>query len=150
MFWKINLRRGCLQIGVPVAITYGVLVLLLLPYTNLSFSSIEITYDNVALNFLASPKAYIVLLVSAILAARFNVLYGWDYNGILVPSLLALGWLEPMSIIVTVAEVMVLFATTKLVRASPLLRTANLEGPRLIALVFSLGFFLKYGLAWFV
>src|SRR5690606_24980760 len=93
MFWKITLGRGAIQIGLPVLITYAILAFVLLPYTNLSFSSMEITYDNVALNFLNSPKAYVILLTGAILAARFNVLYGWDSIGILVTSLHSLAWL---------------------------------------------------------
>src|SRR5690606_26522832 len=96
------------------------------------------------------PKAYIIMLVGAILAARYNVLYGWDYNGILVPSLLALGWLEPISIPITILEVFILFGVTKLVLSNPLLRTMNLEGPRQVALVFTLSFFLKFVMAWVV
>lgn len=150
MFWKINIFKGFMTIGVPVLITYSILNFLLLPYTNLSFSNVEITYDNVALNFLNTPKAYVVLLMGAILAARYNVLYGWDYNGILVPSLLSLAWIQPMSVAITIIEVMILFGTTKLVLASPMLRTVNLEGPRQIVLVFSLSFVLKYIASWII
>lgn len=148
MFWKINLGRGFIQIGIPVAITYLVLRLLLLPYTNLDFED-ELTLEAIALDFLNTPKVYIILLVGAILAARFNVLYGWDYNGIMVPSLMALSWVDsPVAIPITLVETVVLYLVARLVLALPLLRSVNLEGPRQIALVFALDFLLKYGYAW--
>src|SRR5262249_35688871 len=74
-FWKLDLRRGLTQLAVPTGIVYLVLTRLLLRHTNLTFSSIELTYENVALDFLASPKAYIILLTGTYLAARYNLLY---------------------------------------------------------------------------
>ena len=54
----------------PVLLTYLVLQLILLPATNLSFSSLELTYEDVAQSFLSSPKAYILLLTTALVAAH--------------------------------------------------------------------------------
>src|SRR5207237_10791545 len=70
MAWKLSLRRATVQIGVTVLITWFVVVHVLLRFTNLSYSSLELTYENVALDFLGSPKAYIILLTTAFLAAR--------------------------------------------------------------------------------
>ncbi|MBF5040769.1 hypothetical protein FGE12_00055 [Aggregicoccus sp. 17bor-14] len=147
-FWKLKLRRGLLQVGVPVFLTYAVLRWVLLPGTNLSFGSLELVYEDIARSFLASPKAYIILLVTALLAARFNLLYGWDFNGILVPALLALTWLSPGKLLATVAEVLLLVLGTRAVLTLPGLRTANLEGPRKTVLVFTLGFVLKFCIGW--
>jgi len=145
--WKLGLRRGLLQVGVPVALTYALLTLVLLPYTNLSFNSLELTYEDVALDFLESPKAYIVLVCSALLATRFNLRFGWDFNGILVPALLSLTWYTPDKLLATIGEVLALVVLTRAALSLPLLRTANLEGPRKLVLVFTLGFLTKYALA---
>jgi len=149
-FWKLKLRRGLIQVGVPVALTYALLRWVLLPATNLSFSSLELIYEDIAQNFLASPKAYIILLTTALLAARFNLRYGWDFNGILVPALLALIWLEPSKLVATLVEVVVLVLATRALLSLPGLRTLNLEGPRKTVLVFFLGFVLKWSLGWAV
>lgn len=148
MFWKHTLTRGLMQVGVPVAITYALLYFLVLPYTNLSYSSLELTYENTALDFLASPKAYIILLVGAYLASRFNLTYGWDYNGILVPALLSLTWMEPMRILTTVIEALILLYAAELFMKLPHIRTFNFEGPRKVVVVFVIGFLLKYSFSW--
>ena len=150
MFWKLTLPRGVFQIGVSVAITWAIAALVLLPYTNLSFSSFELTYEDVALDFLGSPKAYIILLTTAFIAAHANLLYGWDYNGILVPSLIALTWFEPFTLVVTVGEALVLYGATRLVMLAPVLRRMNLEGPRKVTLVFTVGFLLKFAAGWVI
>lgn len=146
--WKLKPRRGLWQVGVPVALTYVLLRFVLLPATNLSFSSLELMYEDVAQDFLSSPKAYIILLTTAFLAARFNLKYGWDFNGILVPALLALTWLEPLKLVATLAEVLLLVVAAKAVLSLPGLRTLNLEGPRKTVLVFCLGFLVKWCVGW--
>jgi gamma-polyglutamate biosynthesis protein CapC len=147
-FWKLKLRRGLWQVGVPVALTYVLLRFVLLPATNLSFSSLELMYEDVAQDFLSSPKAYIILLTTAFLAARFNLKYGWDFNGILVPALLALTWLEPLKLVATLAEVLLLVVAARAVLSLPGLRTLNMEGPRKTVLVFCLGFLVKWTIGW--
>lgn len=148
MAWKLSLRRAVFQIGVSVAITWFVVAEILLPFTNLSYSSLELTYENVALDFLASPKAYIILLTTAFLAARFNLTYGWDYNGILVPSLIALTWFQPWLFVATIVEALVLAFAARAALAFPLLKRRNLEGPRKLAFVLCVGFVLKLALGW--
>lgn len=147
-FWKLELRRGLLQVGVPVVLTYVILRFVLLPATNLSFSTLELTYEDVAQNFLASPKTYIILLTTAFLAARFNLLYGWDFNGILVPALIALTWFTPAKLVATFAEVLLLVLVVRALLKMPGLRTLNLEGPRKTVLVFFVGFTLKWIIGW--
>lgn len=149
MFWKLDLRRGFFQVAVPTGITYAALVLALLPYTNLSFSRLELAYENVALDFLSSPKAYILLLTGAFIASRWNQLYGWDYAGVLVPALLALGWLSPHRLATTLVETLLLVVVVRVMTRAPGLRTMNLEGPRKVALVFAVSFWIKWTLGWF-
>lgn len=148
MAWKLSLRRALFQIGISVGVTWIIVAAVLLPLTNLSYSSLELTYENVALDFLASPKAYIILLTTAFLAARFNLTYGWDYNGILVPSLMALTWFQPLLFVATIAEALVLYYASRAALAFPLLKRRNLEGPRKLAFVLTVGFVLKMALGW--
>lgn len=148
MCWKLGVWRGSLQIGVPTIITYLLLQFVLLPYTNLSFGNLALTYENVALDFLGSPKAYMILLTGSFLAAHYNVKYGWDYNGIMVPSLMALAWFSPPLVLLTVVEALLLLGLMRLVMALPMMRTVNLEGPRKVSLIFILGFFLKFVSGW--
>ena len=148
MFWKLDVRRGLLQVGVPTLLTWAILHYLLIPHTNLSFSRLELTYENVALDFLSSPKAYIVLVIGAYVGSRYNLLYGWDYSGILVPALLAIACFSPLRLVTTAAEAAVLVGVVRAVLLLPGLRTMNTEGPRKVALVFTVSFLLKYVLGW--
>jgi len=148
--WKVGLRRGVIQVAVPTAITFGILAYVLLPHTNLSFSQLELTYENVALDFLSSGKAYILLVSGAFLASRYNLKYGWDYAGILIPALLGIALVSPLRLVTTLVEALVLVLCVRGLVLLPGLRTLNLEGPRKVALVFSVSFALKWILGWFV
>jgi gamma-polyglutamate biosynthesis protein CapC len=148
MFWKLGMRRGIVQVTVPTLITYALVAYVLLPYTNLSFARLEISYEDVALDFFSSPKAYIVLVVGAWIASRGNLVYGWDYAGILVPALLAIAWFSPMRLLTTFAETTLLVLCVRGIVWLPLIRTMNLEGPRRVALVFTTSFMLKYAIGW--
>lgn len=144
MMWKTGLVRGLPQIVLPTAAVFVALRFVLIPFTNLSISDFELSYENIALGFVASPKTYIILLVGAYLAARNNIAWGWDSNGIVVLALVALAWLSPLKVLTTVVEVMVLVVAVQLVKKLPLLRTANLEGARRLVLVFGIGYALKF------
>lgn len=146
-FWKLDLPRGLLQVGVPTAITYLIVAFVLLPWTNLSYAHHELTYEDGALDFLGSPKSYLILLTSAYLASRFNLDYGWDYNGILVPGLLALTWFEPTRVLSTLIEALILLFLAKRVVRLPKIRSLNLEGPRRVAMVFTLSVMVRALLA---
>ena len=148
MMWKLGLSRGLVQLAVPTAITAVITGLLLVPFTNLSLSNLELTYESVAIDFQSSAKAYIILLVGAALASRFNLRYGWDFGGILVPSLLALTWLSPIKLVQTAVEAVIVAYLARVLLMLPPLRTANVEGPRPILLVFTTGFALKVVAVW--
>ncbi len=144
MLWKTGLWRGAPQVLLPTLALYGALQLVLIPYTNLSISDFELSYENVALGFLHSPKTYIVLLTAAYLAMRNSLEWGWDSHGIVVLALVALAWLSPLKVLTTVVEVAILVTLTRPLFSTRLLRSANLEGPRRLVIVFSVGFALKF------
>lgn len=146
MMWNTGLARGLPQVLLATAVLWAVLAFVLIPYTNLSISDFEITYEDVAQGFLSSPTTYIILLVGAYLATRTSITWGWDSHGIVVVALVALAWLSPAKVLSTVAEVLLLASAVRLLLHVPWLRRANVEGPRRIVLVFSVGFVLKFAL----
>jgi hypothetical protein len=52
----------------------------------------------------------VILLTGTWIAARYNLLYGWDFSGILIPALLALACFSPIRLITTGAEALLLVA----------------------------------------
>ncbi len=146
MLWKPAIHRGLLQLAVQVGITYLIVLFVLLPYTNLTLSSVELTYENAAVNFIGHAKAHIILLTAALLAAQFNLTYGWDFNGILVPALLAMLWLTPFKLLATIGEAIVVLYLVRGFLRLPVVRHLDFEGPRKITLVFTLAFVWKLAL----
>lgn len=145
--WKTGLGKGLVQNGVPTLIVFLLLKFVFLPYTNLSLAGFELATEDVASSFLASPKAYILLITGAILAAAANVLDGWDFNGILIPALLALVVVEPVKFGATFVETLAIVAiATALLKTTPLGRT-NVEGPRRLVLLFSIDYALRFAFA---
>ncbi|MGH7295351.1 MAG: poly-gamma-glutamate biosynthesis protein PgsC/CapC, partial [Polyangiaceae bacterium] len=73
MFWKPGIRRGLVPVGVSIGLTYAVIRYVLIPCTNFSISSFELSYGYYATTSTGHTKAYLVLLVSAYLASRANL-----------------------------------------------------------------------------
>lgn len=149
-FWKLDVPRGIFQVGVPVLLVWALLTFVFLPWTNLSYASVRVTYEDAALDFINSPKPYLLLLLGSYLASWANLRYGWDYNGIMVPALLTLTCLEPKHIVVTAIEAVGLVFLSKGVFQLPVIRSINLEGPRKVAVVFSISFIVKLLLGYFL
>lgn len=149
-FWNSGLKRGLSTLFVHLAITYAILSYILIPFTNFNISTLGYMYEDIASNILASPKAYIILITAAFLSSRLNLRYGWDFNGILIPSLLALQWYNPLKILTTFVEAFfVLFIATRLLKL-PMLRNINIEGSRQLLLFFNISFVYKLILAYLV
>jgi hypothetical protein len=146
VFWKPGLARGAFQVTLGTGITWTFLQGVLIPYTNFQFSGFELMFEKVAVDFLAAPKAYIVLVVTAFVAARNNVRFGWDFGGIMVPALLAIVALTPMKLLTTMVEVVALVWIYRGLTALPWVRNLNLEGPRRIVTMYSA----SYGLKWLI
>jgi hypothetical protein len=142
--WKTGLRAGAVQTAVPAVLVYLVLRFVLVRYTNFSLSGFDLATENVIASFLASPKAYILILTGAALASAANVRYGWDFNGILVPALLGLVVLEPTKLLATFAEAVVLVAIGRLA-----MRKIDLVGPRQTVFFFAVDYALRFTFVWF-
>ncbi|MFZ5480379.1 MAG: poly-gamma-glutamate biosynthesis protein PgsC/CapC [Myxococcota bacterium] len=140
---------GLVRVAVPVGVTWILLEHVLLRTTNLSLSSFELTYEDLALDFVSSPRAYLVLLVGAAMGSWVNQRWGWDFGGIVVPGLLALCWLEPWRLASTLGEaVAVAWLYGAATRAVPWLRNANLTGGRPLVLAFVLAYLLRFFGGW--
>jgi len=142
--WKTGLPRGVIQNGVPALVVYVLLRFLFIPHTNLSLAGFTLATENIAASFLSSPKAYILLLTGAVLAASANLRYGWDFNGILIPALLSLVVVSPVKFTATIVEVLVLvFVVRLLIQITPLKRS-NIEGPRRLVIFFTVDYALRF------
>ncbi|NNF46714.1 MAG: hypothetical protein HKN69_08070, partial [Desulfofustis sp.] len=146
MFWKPGLRNGLLPVGCITLITYLIVRYLLMEFTNFSVGNLAYMYEDLAASMLASPKAYIILLATAALASRMNRYYGWEFNGILIPSLIALQWYRPWKLLITFGETLLVLALASLVLRLPIFQRTTMEGARKILLFFNINFLLKLAL----
>ncbi len=143
MFWKPGLRKGLVPVLVTVGITYLIVRYGLMAFTNFSVGNLAYMYDDLATSMLASPKAYIILLCTAALASRMNRYYGWEFSGILIPSLIALQWYRPSKLLITFGETLLILVLAHLVLRLPLFQRTTMEGARKMLLFFNIGFLLK-------
>ena len=146
-FWKTGLFKGLLQTGTITLLTFLFITFVLLPYTNLNLSKFELTYENLALDFTSAPKLYIILLTGAFLASHFNVRYGWDFNGIMVPALLAIAVFMPLKVVATFGEALVTAIVFVGLTALPGIKQLNFGGGRKVTAIFVLSYFMKWLLA---
>ncbi|WP_437621027.1 poly-gamma-glutamate biosynthesis protein PgsC/CapC [Sorangium sp. So ce1151] len=141
-FWNSGLLRAAPRLAVVTMLTALVLGVLLRT-TNLSVSRFQVLNESLSLEFLELPKAHIILVIGALLGARNNVRYGWDYNGILVPGLLAVAWYEPTKLLTTTVEALVVFYLSRWVTSVRPFSRMLLVGPRRMIFVYVLGFVVK-------
>lgn len=142
--WRSGPVRALPRLGVPLLLTWALLEYVLLARTNLSLGSFQLTYEDLALDFVSSPRAYVLLLFGAWLGSITNLRYGWDFGGIIVPGLLALCWLQPERLVATVGESLVIYGALRLVLRMPALREVNLAGGRTLVLAMLIAYSLKF------
>jgi gamma-polyglutamate biosynthesis protein CapC len=143
LFWKPGLIRGSIPFAVTVGLTFLILRWLVIEWTNFSVASLEYIYEDIAISILASPKTYIILIITSYIASRMNLRYSWDFNGILVPALLALQWHNPFKIMVSFAEAMIVLSVATRVAKLPIFQRTTIEGARKIVLFFTVAFFYR-------
>ncbi|WP_437588360.1 poly-gamma-glutamate biosynthesis protein PgsC/CapC [Sorangium sp. So ce1000] len=141
-FWNSGLLRAAPRLAVVTTLTALVLGVLLRT-TNLSVSRFQVLNESLSLEFLELPKAHIILVIGALMGARNNVRYGWDYNGILVPGLLAVAWYEPTKLLTTTVEALAVFYLSRWITSVRPFSRMLLVGPRRMIFVYVLGFLVK-------
>jgi hypothetical protein len=134
----------------PLAVTWVTVKYLLIPYGGLSLASFALSNDNPARDFNSSPQAYVLLLCGAGAGSFVNRRWGWDFGGIIISALLAICWANPLQIVTTLGEAMVVAALLAAALRTPLLRTANLTGGRPMVLAFTLAYAVRYVLGWWL
>lgn len=142
-FWNGGFRAGATSLFVYLALTYLLVRFVLMELTNFNINTLSYMYEGLASSILASPKAYIILLTSAFIASRMNIKYGWEYNGILIPSLLALQWYQPAKLAATFVEALVIYFAAQALLKAPLLRNSHIEGARQLLFFFTISFVYK-------
>jgi len=145
--WKPGLLHGSFQLLTTLAITFLITRYFFVEYTNFSLSNINYMYEDVAASILASPKSYIILIITALIASRMNLFYGWEFNGILVPSLLALQWYEPTKILSSFLEAYIILVLAMALLKLPFFQHKSIEGARKVLLFFNVGFLYKIALS---
>ncbi len=152
--WKTGLIRGLIPLFSSLLITYLIVRFGLMELTNFSISQFGYLYDDLAVSILSAPKAYIILIITAFIASRMNLHYSWDFNGILIPALLALQWYQPDKILTSFVEAFVILIIAQGILATPLFKSMTIEGARKLLLFFNISFFYKmvlgYVILWFM
>lgn len=148
LYWKTGFYRGLVPLFVTVGVTFFIVRFGLMEFTNFTISNLNYMYEDIAASILASPKAYLILLIVAFIASRMNLLYGWDFSGILIPSLLALQWYQPHKLLTSLVEAFVILLVAHWLMQTRLYRNANIEGARKLLLFFNIGFAYKIGLGY--
>ncbi|NTZ43984.1 hypothetical protein G7A66_13015 [Altererythrobacter sp. SALINAS58] len=151
-FWKPGFVRGMAQSLVMIGTTFIIVRYGLMEFTNFRIGSVAYLYEDFATSILASPKAYVILITTCLVASRLNLLYGWDFSGILIPALLALQWYQPWKILTSIVEALVIFFLASALLSSRLFSGSTIEGGRKILLFFNISFayrlILGHALSW--
>jgi len=146
--WKTGVYRGVYSNLVNLCLLYVTLVYGLTSISNFSIVDLSYFYESFSVGIDASPKAYIVLIVTAYLGSIYNLKYGWDFSGILVPALMALTINYPTKIIVTVFEAVAIYWLGVRAVNLPGLNKINFIGARKTFLFFTIGYAIKYVLSY--
>jgi len=147
-FWKSGVLRSVVPMVVTIGLTYLIVRYGLIEFTNFRMSSLGFMYTELASSILATPKAYIVLVVTAFLASRMNLVYGWDFNGILIPALIALQWWQPWKVAASFVEAFIIYGVAVLLLCLPIFAKITVQGARKLLLFFNVGFAYKLALGW--
>ncbi len=142
-FWKPGLARGLGSMIVVTALSWLIVRYGLMEFTNFRISGVSYLYEGLASSVLASPKAYMILVITAFIASQMNVRYGWDFSGILIPALMALQWYQPTKILSSFVEAAVIYVIARLLLKLPLLANASIEGARKLLYFFNVSFAYK-------
>ncbi len=142
-FWKPGLVRGLFAMLVVTGLTWLIVRYGLMEFTNFRLSGVSYVYEGLASSILASPKAYIILVITAFIGSQMNLRYGWDFSGVLIPALIALQWYQPTKILSSFVEAAIIYFLAQLVMKLPLFASMTIEGARKLVLFFNVSFVYK-------
>lgn len=142
-FWKTGFICGLPQVLITCGITYVLVRYGLMEFTNFNISNLGYLYEDFAASILGSPKAYMIIITTAFISSHLNLAYGWDFNGILVPSLIALQWSQPLKILNSFIEAFLLLIAVHFILQIPVFRRLTIEGGRKLMLFFHINFAYK-------
>ena len=153
-FWKTGFFRGLPQALTTCGATYVIVRYGLMEVTNFNISDLGYIYEDFAVSILGSPKAYMIIIATAFISSYFNLAYGWDFNGVLIPALIALQWSQPVKILSSFVEAFILLVMAHFILQLPAFRRVTIEGGRKLLLFFNINFVYKLLLghliaAWF-
>lgn len=153
VMWNGGFKYGLKVTFIQLLITFLLVRFVLMPFTNFSIANLGIMYEAVAASIIAAPKAYIILVITAFIASRANIKYGWEFNGIMLPALLALQLTQPSKLLTSFIETAVILIIGSSLVHFTRLRHANIEGARLLMFFFTIGFvyklILNYVVVWY-
>ena len=150
VMWNGGFLYGTKVTLIQLIFTYVLVRYVLMPMTNFSIANLAIMYEDVAASIIAAPKAYIILVITAFIASRANLKYGWEFNGIMLPALLALQLMQPSKLLTSFIETAVILIIGTLLLQYTRLKNANFEGARLLLFFFNIGFAYKLALNYFI
>jgi hypothetical protein len=136
-FWKPGVLRGTIPIVTTTAVCYFATVYLLIPCTNYNLNAAKLLFTDSHFTIDAAAWTYLVLSLTALVASRMNVLFGWEYGGIILPSLVALelwNWVHIAGLVLDTATTVVLSGW---VLRLPIFKKVTVEGARKMLLFFS-------------
>lgn len=141
--YSSGFRRGI----IPIIIT-SVTVALILRYvlgtlTNFSIHNLGHIYSEIAVYLDTAPKAYIILLITAYFGSLLNLQYGFSFNGILIPALLALQWFNPIRILISILEAGIIYLIVKGIERLRIINQSYFEGSRKLLIFFIAVFIYK-------
>lgn len=142
-FWKPGIARGLASLTMTCLTSYLIIRYLLIPWTSFNFPSMMVNFQLASQFLPDSPKSYIILMCTVFIASRLNINYGWDFSGIIFPGLIALSIFDPLSMLMTVVETMIIVAIAKMLLYIPQLRARSLEGAYSILFFFNIAFAYK-------
>lgn len=148
LMWKPGLAKGLMQIGGCTAGVLAAIYGILVPLTNYNLAQLGAVYEDVSIDFALSAKLQIMIICGCLLAARMNLLEGWDFGGILLPPLIAISLLQPTRLIGTIVEVLLVVWVGRQVVKLPGLNRITWAGPRLVTFCFTVCVFLKVVIGW--
>lgn len=149
-FWKEGIAKQIIPFLITITLTCLAVRYGLMEFTNFKLSQIDALYANIDEIFASTPKVYIIILITTLIASRMSLKYGWDYGGILIAALIALQWYSPMRIVMTMCEALIIYGVCSCLLKTKYFEQRNVVHARKVLLFFNIAFLYRILLGDFV